>query len=102
MNIQITSRKFRAKDTLKDHIIKKINSLEKFNSHIMDVNVILSFTHLKDSIKTLEIVLTIPGKVLSVSDSSDDFRKSLDKAVDKLEKQLRKVKTKITTKPKVK
>ena len=102
MNIQITSRKFRAKDSLKDHIVKKINSLEKYNSHILDVNVILSFMHMKDSIKTLEIVMTVPGKVLSVSDSSDDFRKSLDNAVGKLEKQLKKIKTKITTKPKAK
>jgi putative sigma-54 modulation protein len=102
MNIQITSRKFRAKDTLKDHIEKKIKSLQKYNSHILDVNVILSFTHLKDSIKTIEIILSVPGKVLTVSESSDDFRKSADRAVVKIERQLRKLKTKITSKPKVK
>lgn len=102
MNIQITSRKFRAKDTLKDHIEKKIKSLQKYNSNILDVNVILSFTHLKDSIKTIEIILSVPGKVLTVSESSDDFRKSADRAVAKIERQLRKLKTKITSKPKVK
>lgn len=102
MNIQITSRKFRAKDSLKDHIVKKIKSLEKYNSNIMDVNVILSFTHMKDSIKTIEIVLNIPGRVLTVKEESEDFRKSADKAIDKLGRQLKKVKSKISSKPKVK
>ncbi len=102
MNIQITSRKFRAKDTLKDHIVKKIKSLEKYNNQIQDVNVILSFTHIKDSIKTIEIITAIPGKVITVSDSSEDFRKSVDRAIDKIERQLKKIKSKITSKPKVK
>ncbi|MBU1098801.1 MAG: ribosome-associated translation inhibitor RaiA [Bacteroidetes bacterium] len=101
MNINITARKFRAKDTLTDHINKKIRTLEKYNSNIIDVDVIMSFTHLKDSIKKIEITVNIPGKVLAVSDESDDFRKSTDNAVDKLTRQLKKVKSKVLAKPKV-
>ncbi|MFA3781902.1 ribosome hibernation-promoting factor, HPF/YfiA family [Melioribacteraceae bacterium 4301-Me] len=94
MNIQITSRKFRAKDSLKSYITKSLKSLEKLNDQILDVDVILSFTHIKDSIKTVEINAQIPGKLLSVSSSTDDFKKSVIDARNKLERQLRKEKTK--------
>ncbi|MFH0733891.1 MAG: ribosome-associated translation inhibitor RaiA [bacterium] len=94
MNIQITSRKFRAKDTLKDFIKAELASLEKYNDEILETNVILSFTHLKESEKTAEIVVKIPGKTLTVSDSSEEFEKSISLAVEKLVKQLQKVKTK--------
>ncbi len=94
MNIQITSRKFRAKESLKDQVKSELKSLEKIYDDILDANVILSYTHPKDSIKTVEIQLQIPGKVLTASETSDDFRKSLSAAVGKLERQLIKHKTK--------
>ncbi len=94
MNIQITSRKFRAKESLKEQVKSELKSLEKIYDDILDANVILSYTHPKDSIKTVEIQLQIPGKVLTASESSDDFRKSLSAVVNKLERQLIKHKTK--------
>ena len=94
MNIQITARKFRAKDSLKDFIRNEIKSLEKFNDSILDVNVVLSYTHLKDSIKSAEIVVQIPGKTITVNQSSDDYEKSVNGAIEKIVRQLSKVKTK--------
>lgn len=94
MNIQITSRKFRAKDSLKQFINKELKGLEKYNDDILEANVILSYTHLKDSIKTAEIIIKIPGKVLSVSENSDEYTKSVSIAVEKLIRQLKKIKTK--------
>ena len=94
MNIQITSRKFRAKDSLKDFIKEELKSLEKFNDQILDVNVILSFTHPKDSIKTSEIIVGLPGKLITVIESSDEFEKAISGAVEKIKKQLNKIKTK--------
>ncbi len=94
MNVKITSRKFRAKDSLKDYINKEVRHLEKFYDEILDVNVIMSFTHLKDSIKSVEMVVQIPGKTLSATVSSDDFRKAVKSAVDKIERQLKSHKTK--------
>ncbi len=52
MNIQITSRKFRAKDSLKDHIKSELHSLEKFSDNILEANVVLHYTHVRDCIKT--------------------------------------------------
>ncbi len=101
MNIQITARKFRAKDSLKDFIRQEIKSLEKFNDQIIDASVVLSYTHLKDSIKDVEIVLQIPGKVLTVNESSDEFEKSVSGAVEKLSRQLKKFKTKRIVRKKI-
>ena len=100
MNIRITSRKFKAKDSLKNFIRNEVKSLERFNDQILDVKVILSFTHLKDSIKTSEIALIIPGKTITVSTESDEFEKSVPMAIEKIRKQLRKIKTKRLTRPK--
>lgn len=94
MNIQITSRKFKAKDSLKTEIKEQLNALSKFNDDILDANVILSYIHLKDSIKTVEIILSVPGKTLSADDTSDEYGKSLTKTISKLEKQLKTLKSK--------
>jgi len=94
MNIQITARKFRAKDSLKDFIREEIKSLEKFSDQILEANIVLSYIHPKDSIKNVEIVLQIPGKVITVNEASEEFEKSLSVAIEKLKRQLTKVKTK--------
>jgi len=94
MNVQITSRKFKAKDSLKDEITAQLESLKKFNDDILDANVILSYTHLKDSIKTVEINLSIPSKVLTAKETSDDYGKALTKTISKLERQLKTLKSK--------
>lgn len=94
MNVQITSRKFKAKESLKKEIKQQLSTLKKFNDDILDANVILSYTHLKDSTKTVEINLAVPGKTFSAEETSEEFSKSLSKTVSKLEKQLRTLKSK--------
>lgn len=94
MNIKITARKFKAHSTLKDFINSEVSSLEKFSDDILDTDVILSFQNSKDSIKTAEIVLQVPGQVLTATENSDDFKKSVSAAVEKLSRQLKKLKTK--------
>ncbi|MGE5400900.1 MAG: ribosome hibernation-promoting factor, HPF/YfiA family [Ignavibacteriales bacterium] len=94
MNIQITSRKFKAKDSLKEYIYGEVGSLEKLSDDIIDVEVILSYENLKDSTKIAEIILPIPGKICTAKETSDDFKKSISAAVEKIEKQLTKIKSK--------
>jgi len=100
MNIQITSRKFKAKDSLKNFIKEEIKELEKFNDQILDINVILSFTHPKDSIKIAEIIVKLPGKSITIENSSDTFEKSVTLAIEKIKTQLKKLKTKRIVRPK--
>ncbi|MBU1098535.1 MAG: ribosomal subunit interface protein [Ignavibacteriae bacterium HGW-Ignavibacteriae-2] len=100
MNINITSRKFKSNDSLKSHIITELKSLEKFNADILDADVILHFTHLKDSIKTAEIKLKLPKKTIVVTESSDEFFKSVSSGVSKLTRQLKQLKSKRISKVK--
>jgi putative sigma-54 modulation protein len=94
MNIKITSRKFKARDSLKDLIHSEIDTLQKFNDQIMNAEVILSYQNVKDSIKSAEIILQVPGQTLRAIDDSDDYGKSISGAVEKIARQLRKLKTK--------
>lgn len=93
MNIKITARKFKARESLKDFIKEEITNLQKFNDDIIDVDVILSYQNQFKSVKNVEIVLKVPGHTLAVNESSDEFTKAVSLAVDKLERQLKKIKT---------
>jgi putative sigma-54 modulation protein len=94
MNISITSRKFKARETLKEFINSEVVSLERFYDNILSADVILSYQNTRDSIKSAEIILKIPGMVLKAADDSDDYKKSVSSAVEKLTRQLKKMKTK--------
>lgn len=94
MNISITSRKFKARDILKDYIIEEVKSLEKFNDRIMSADVILSYQNTRDSIKIAEILVQVPGQILKATEQSDDYKKSVSAAVEKISRQLQKIKTK--------
>ncbi len=94
MNISITSRKFKARETLKDFINSEVVSLERFYDNILSADVILSYQNSRDSIKSAEIILKIPGMVLKAADDSDDYKKSISGTVEKLSRQLKKMKTK--------
>jgi putative sigma-54 modulation protein len=100
MNVSITARKFKAHSTLKEFINAEVESITKYNDSILDVDVILSFQNTNNSEKTAEIIVKIPGQVLTAAESTDDFNKSIVLAVEKLSRQLQKVKTKKTVRVK--
>ena len=94
MNISITARKFKAHDTLKEYISGEVTSLEKYIDNILNVDVILSYMNSKDSVKTAEIIVQVPGQTLTAVEQSDDFKKSVSVSVEKLARQLQKLKSK--------
>jgi len=96
MNISITARRFKAHETLKDFIRDELSSLNKFTEDILKAEVILSYQNAKDSIKTAEINLNIPGHTIIAREDSDDFKKSVSAATEKVTRQLRKIKTRNT------
>jgi putative sigma-54 modulation protein len=98
MNIQITARKFKAHDTLKEFIKDELSSLKRFNDDIISADVKLSFQNTQNSIKIAEILLSIPGQMLTAKEESDDFKKSVTGAVEKLRNQLSTIKSKRTSK----
>lgn len=94
MNIIITARKFKARETLKDYVKDEVKSLLKFNDSILSADVILSFQNSHDSVKKAEITLHIPGQTLIAAEESDEFTKSVNAAVAKLLRQLKTLKSK--------
>ncbi|HRI48231.1 MAG TPA: ribosome-associated translation inhibitor RaiA [Ignavibacteriaceae bacterium] len=94
MKINITARKFKAHDTLKEFIEAEVSSLNKFTDEIMDADVILSFQNSTNSQKTAEIILKVPGQILTATETTDDFQKSVSAVVEKLNRQIQKLKTK--------
>ena len=98
MNINITARKFKAKDSLKEFINEEVKSLEKFHDGILDVDVVLSYIHDKDSIKTAEISVKITGKTLNISAESEEFGKSVSIVLEKFKRLLKKEKSKRSSK----
>ncbi len=98
MNIQITARKFKAHDTLKEFIKDEVTSLTRFNDDIIDADVILSYQNNQNSVKKAEIVLNIPGQTLTATDQTEDFKASISSATEKLRRQLETIKSKRTSK----
>ncbi len=96
MNISITARRFKAHETLKDFIRDELSSLNKYSEDILNAEVILSYVNSKDSIKTAEINLSIPGHIITAREDSDDFKKSVSAASEKVTRQLKKIKTRKT------
>lgn len=98
MNIQITARKFKAHDTLKEFIKDEVTSLTRFNDEIIDADVILSYQNNQNSVKKAEILLNIPGQTLTAADQTEDFKASVTSATEKLRRQLETIKSKRASK----
>jgi len=94
MNITITARKFKARETLKDYVKDEVKTLQKLNDDILRADVILSFQNSHDSIKKAEITIHIPGQTFVATEESDEFTKSVSAAVEKLLRQLKTLKSK--------
>ncbi|HEX9251284.1 MAG TPA: ribosome-associated translation inhibitor RaiA [Ignavibacteriaceae bacterium] len=98
MNIQITARKFKAHDTLKEYIKDELSSLKKFNDDIISADVILSYQNVANSIKKVEVVLNIPGQTLNAADQTEDYKTAVSSVTEKLRRQLETIKSKRVSK----
>ncbi len=98
MNIQITARKFKAHDTLKEFIKDELASLERFNDGIISADVILSYQNNANSIKKVEVVLNIPGQTLNAADQTEDYKTATTSVTEKLRRQLETIKSKRVSK----
>lgn len=98
MNIQITARKFKAHDTLKEFIKDELSTLEKFNDDIISADVILSYQNNSNSIKKVEVVLNIPGQTLNAANQTEDYKTATTSVTEKLRRQLETIKSKRVSK----
>lgn len=100
MDIHFTARKFKARETVKEHAIAAVKKLDKFYDGIVRSDIILSFERTTNSLKVAEVNLHVHGTVLSAREKSEEYLKSIDLAVEKIERQLTKYKTKVRMKNK--
>jgi len=87
MDIEITARHFELTEAIKEYVIKKVQSFNKYLKSIIDVHVILS---LENDIRHIaEIIVTARDIKFIAKEHTEDLYASVDKAVDAIEKQLR-------------
>lgn len=94
MKVNITARKFKAHSTLKEFIETEISNLTHYYDNIVSADVKLSYQNTSNSVKTAEVIIKVPGQLLTATENSDEFKKSISLAVEKLNRQLDKLKTK--------
>jgi len=97
MNVNITARHFKAKESTRDYIHERLDELTKYNENIIHADVILSYDKPPADSKHCEIKLKLKERVLTAKETAPDFERAIDLAVVKIETQLYKFKDKIKT-----
>jgi putative sigma-54 modulation protein len=98
MNTTVTSRHFKAHETLVEYAEDGVAKLERYYDGILKCEVKLSFEKARNSVKVAEIVLSVYKSKITALQKSDDFNKSIDGAVEKVLVQLKKYKEKLHAK----
>ncbi len=88
MNIEITSRHFRAPENLKNYTEKELHKIEKYFDRINNCQVILSH---ENNEYTTEINISIPQHILNVKETTSNVTKSVDNAVAKMITRITKI-----------
>jgi putative sigma-54 modulation protein len=91
MNLTITARHFKAKDSLKEMIHEKMEKLNNYHDKILDCEVILSEEN--DS-KIAEVKVHLNHKLIVLTEKSENMYKSIELISDRLTRQLIKQKGK--------
>ncbi len=101
MEIHITARHFKAHETLREYATNAVERLERYYDGIIRAEIIFSYERSHNSLKDVEVLLTVYGAVLKAYDQADDYIKALDNTMEKVERQLKRYKSKLHRKEKV-
>ena len=92
MKTNVTFRHFKGQHPgLHTMALEAAEQLGKYNQAIISTDV----EFINDENKIVEFTVFVQGKTLKVSESSDDFKKSLGIAHDKIKRQIKKHKSKL-------
>lgn len=95
MAIIVTSRHFKAHQTLVDYAEDAVRTLSRYYDGIIKAEVILSFEKARKSTKIAEVILSVYRHRITAEGRTDDFTKSVDVAVGKALIQLKKFKDRL-------
>lgn len=98
MNVQVTSRHFKAHPSLNEYAEQAVHELLEYYDGIISADVILSYEKPRNSLKVAEISVKVYNAVLVGMAKTGDFFKSIDGAVGKVLVQLKKYKEKLRAK----
>ena len=100
MQFHFTARKFKAHATLRRQASDAVMRLPKIYDGIVRGDVVLGYERSANSVKWAEVSVHVHGTVLTATEKSEEFAKSIELAISKLERQLTKYKSKIRLKDK--
>jgi|WetSurMetagenome_2_1015567.scaffolds.fasta_scaffold1732855_1 putative sigma-54 modulation protein len=92
MRLNITARKFKLSEDLKEFTQTEASRLKKYYDGIIDMEVILGW---EKKTRTAEIKTAVFGTVLTAKEQAEEMKLAVRQAVDKLERQLIKYKEKM-------
>lgn len=92
MEIQITSRRLKASQSLQDTITAELGKLEKYSDKIVSCHVILDSENID---KVVEISMNTLGHQVVGIAKAEHVGKALSFAIEKVERQLKKLNQKI-------
>jgi putative sigma-54 modulation protein len=98
MNTTVTSRHFKAHETLTDYAKDAVEKLNRYYDGIIKCEVKLGFEKSRNSVKRAEVILSVYKNKIAAIHESDEFHKSIDGAVDKVLARLKKYKDKLHAK----
>ena len=98
MNTTVTSRHFKAHETLVDYAKEAAEKLDRYYDGIIKCEIKLSFLKAQNSVKIAEVILSVYRNKITALAETDDFHKSIDGAVAKVLVQLKKYKDKLHAK----
>lgn len=92
MRLNITARRFKLSEELKEFTESEASRLKKYYDGIIDTEVILGW---EKKARVAEIKIAVYGTTIMAKESSEDMKTAVRQAVDKLERQLVKYKDKL-------
>ena len=96
MKIIFKGKHIEVTDAMRNYIEKKLNKIERYSDHILEVIVTLS---VEKSRQIIEVTLQTNRALIRAEEETDDMYTSIDKVADKLERQIKKYKEKYFQKP---
>jgi putative sigma-54 modulation protein len=94
----VTSRHFKAHESLNDYAEAAVARLNRYYDGIIKCEVKLSYEKARNSVKVAEVIATVYKTKLTGMGKTDEFSKSIDLAVEKVLARLKKYKEKLHAK----
>ncbi len=89
MNLTISGHHVAVTPAIRSYVESKLSRIKRHFDHVIDVNVILTVSHLAQS---AEITCHVSGKDIFVKSDHQDLYAAVDALVDKLDRQIIKYK----------